>query len=260
MIWSPAMISIARSCRRQWGLRYGVIPPSATARRPARVTAQPPEHARLGTLAHAGVEAAYLAAQHARVVLAGSRMDAYEENALLSMNGAALELDLAEQDVYAAQDDVVRTLAALPAPLPDAVLGVEKAMHAILPSGRHMRGRADLILKTGRNTAHIRDWKRKSAKSLPRPDDLLLDDALGFYAYAQYRQDPTMLVSVGLYSLRDQVEVYREFPPEAALAAARKFDDLIDSVESDETLLPTPRGGNCESCPVATSCPKWKDG
>lgn len=254
MIWSPAMITVARSCRHQWALRYGRLT-MTLSRQGGKTAGQPPVHARLGTLAHIGVESAYLAAQNALMHLAGARMDLYENNAILSMTGAALELDLDDQDVFETQDDVVRTLRALPAPMPRSVLGVEKDLFAILPSGRRMRGRADLILATGRRTVHIRDWKRKRVKAFPRPDDLLSDDALGFYAYAQYRQNPETFVTVGLYSVRDQVEVSREFPYEAAMAKAADFDALIDSIEDDEELLPTPRGGNCSSCPVVAACP-----
>lgn len=248
------MIAVARSCRRQWGLRYGAIT-ADLPRRHGKTDALKSLPQRLGILAHAGMEAAYLAAQHAPLALAGARMSTFESNAMLSMNGVALELDLDEQDLFEAQDDVLRTLRTLPAPLPGAVRGIEQDMQALLPSGREMRGRADLILATGRRTVHIRDWKRKRTKALPRPDDLLSDDALGFYAYAQYRQDPDIQVTVGLYSLRDQDEVFREFPYEAALAKARDFDTLIDSVEADEVLLPTLRGGNCVDCPVLPACP-----
>jgi hypothetical protein len=255
------------SCPRQWGLRYGVLEalvPGSDRRASEAFSALPPTASKLGTLAHVGMQAAYTAASLAQWHVDDASMTPYTRsmspyirNALTSMKGAAIGLGLTDADRTEAEDDVVRTLRALPMPAQRSVLGVERESVVCLPSGRVFRGVPDLKLIAAAHTVHVRDWKRKRFEKLPKAAELLDDLPLAMYAYLVYQEFPDVDVTVGLYSLRSQREVSLPMPYAAAMAMAYKVDALIAVAEADEELFPTPRGGNCQRCPVIHGCPLW---
>lgn len=258
-VWSPSMVECYISCPRAWGLIYGaLIPLSAPSFQMDGNSASSPEpHLRKGTLAHIGMQVAYERAREGRIRLVGATMAQYEQDALRAIDDHVPEFDLDEIGLGDVKDDVIRTLRALPAPLPHAVFGVERHAKVALPSGRTMQGVIDLALVVGSGALHVRDWKHTRYTRLPKPDALLDDGKMGFYAYALYQSAEVYAVSVGLYSLRDQREVFREMPYPAAARLMRRYDEVIDRAELDSVLPPTPRGGNCQPCPVRKLCPLW---
>lgn len=255
-IWSASAALEYISCPRQWAVRHGVLS-TLSPRKPGARSKSAPMSSRLGTLAHVGMQAAYTAASMAQWHVGDASMTPYVQNALISMKGAAIDLDVSDADVAEVEDDVIYSLRALPAPTRGSILSVERESVVRLPSSRLFRGVIDLKMVTGVKTVHVRDWKRKKIEKLPKPVELLDDLPMAMYAYMVYQELPDVEVTVGLYSLRSQREVFLPMPYAAALAMAQKVDELIVKAESDTELVPTPRGGNCQRCLVANSCPVW---
>lgn len=265
LVWSPSMVARYISCPRSWALQYGILTPFVVAARQHGKTSayqrqRPSLSRRMGTLGHHGMQAAYEAAQSAPLRVIGATMDRYIPSAFAAIDAHAEELDIDEMNVALVKDDVLRTLRILPVPLPKAVLGVERRVQVDLPGGTPMRGDIDLALRVGQGAVHIRDWKRTPVNRLPTSEELLTDGKMGFYAYSQYVTGAARSVSVGLYSLRDQREVYREMPYSTARAVVNKLEAVIRTAEIDGVLRPTPRGGNCTGCPVLAACPLWANG
>ena len=268
-MWSPSMVNRYTSCPRAWALIYGRLVPLSALTLSLRdlpeggqglelsrgsVTGGDTRAQSAGTLAHVGMEAAYLAARDLSLRTVGMRMERFEHIALSAMDAARGELD--EEGVEFARECVVLTLRALPAPLPSAVLGVESRTRLDLPSGRLMQGIIDLALSTGHHVVHVRDWKLTRYRRLPKSRDLLDDGKMAFYAYSLYRSGAES-VTVGLYSLSDQREVIAEMPEAAVVNRMRRYDGVINAAEADREFRPTPRDNNCSSCPVRSSCPVW---
>jgi hypothetical protein len=154
--------------------------------------------------------------------------------------------------------EVSQVLDRLPVPRPSAVLGVEHELVVPTPSGRMERGVLDLVLQVGFDAIHIRDWKRRRLKSLPKSTELAHDDALGFYAYAARQYWPwARRVSVGLYSTLDNREVSADVSASAAAEVVAGHDVLAERAEGDREHRPTPDGSNCNECPVRPDCPLW---
>lgn len=264
LVWSPSMVAKYISCPRAWALQYGILTPFASAARKVGKTsadrrARPPLRQRMGTLAHYGLQAAYEAAATAPLRVIGATMDRYISVVRRAMDAHVAELDIDEMTVALIKDDVLSTLRILPVPLADAVLGVEQKMQAQLPGGTPMQGVIDLALRVGQGVVHIRDWKLTPWARLPSHDELLADGKMAFYAYAWYLKGADQ-VSIGLYSLRDQREVYREIPYATARAVVERQEAVIRAAETDGVLRPTPRKGNCRDCPVRLACPLWANG
>lgn len=261
LVWSPSMVARYTSCPRAWALMYGVLTPFVgLARHEGKASPQPSLAKRLGTLGHHGMQAGYEVAASAPLRVIGATMDRYAPVVFARIDEMAAELDIDEMNVAYVKDDVLSTLRILPVPLPDAVLGVERKVKVTLPGGAEMQGIIDLALRVGQGATHVRDWKRTPLARLPSPKELLTDGKMGFYAYSQYVTGEADRVSVGLYSLRDQREVYREMPFDAAQAVIDRQEAIIEKAETDGVLRPTPRGGNCRDCPVRSSCPLWANG
>jgi len=265
LVWSPSMVAKYTSCPRMWALQYGILTPfMASARQHGKTSEhqrrQPSLASRLGTLAHHGMQAPYEVAASAPLRVIGATMDRYIPVAFEAIDARAVELDIDEMNVALVKDDVLHTLRILPVPLPKAILGVEQRVQVNLPGGTPMRGDIDLALWVGRKAVHIRDWKRIAVNRLPSPDELLSDGKMAFYAYSQYITGVADGVSVGLYSLRDQREVYREMSYGTAKAVVERQEAIIRTAETDGVLRPTPRGGNCQRCPVIAACPLWANG
>lgn len=262
LVWSPSMVARYTSCPRAWALKYGILTPFASARQGGKASAAPlpslPK--RLGTLGHYGMQAAYEVAASAPLRVIGATMDRYVAVAFERIDAMAIELSIDEMNVALVKDDVLSTLRVLPVPLPAAVLGVERKVKVTLPGGTPMQGVVDLALRVGRGAVHVRDWKRTPLAKLPSANELLRDGKMGFYAYSQYATGEADRVSVGLYSLRDQREVYRDMPFNVAKAVVERQEAIIRTAETDGVLRPTPRGGNCQDCLVLRSCPLWANG
>lgn len=265
-VWSPSRVLTYRSCPRQEFLRYrrgGHAPERA-----AEATTDAPEVAtklRLGTITHAGLEAAYRAAAGlSRELKNPGQMSRFADQAMAAIDAAWDRLGMPDEGIdgfelnLSIQSEVFDVLARLPVPRPSAVLGVEHELLVPTPSGRMMRGVLDLALQIGPDAMHIRDWKRRSLKSLPKREELPRDDALAFYRYAASFYWPHLRrVSVGLYSTISNREVIVEVPLLVAREVVTGHDLLAEKAEADRVRQPTPDGENCTHCRVRNDCPLW---
>lgn len=251
--WSPSQARMYRECPRQWWFRHVSD---------ARSTVRMPMHLLVGTAAHAGMEAAYRAAAAAPILMPVS-MSLFRDEALGAVEAKWEALGVGTLDEAALPevlDRVSSTLDALPVPHPKAVLGVELDMEAVAPWGTPLRVTADLVLRTGRDSVHVRDWKYRSVKSLPAAEDLLDDDQLGVYrALVAQRWPWVRTVTAGLYSVVSAREVPVEFPEAAATEALARLESTAEKAESDSTWTPTPSPDVCGSCRFVSVCPVWTD-
>lgn len=268
-VWSPSRVLVYRSCPRQEFLRYrrgthtSAAATAATTDSPTAAT-----KLRLGTITHAGLEAAYrLAAAGAAppgAQMSGQRMSVFADAAMAAINEAWDSLGMPTEGVdgfelmAAIESEVFDVLARLPIPRPSYVLGIERELVVPTPSGRVMRGVLDLALQIGPDALHIRDWKRRSLRSLPKSTELPRDDALAFYRYAASFLWPHLpRVSVGLYSTINNREVTSDAPLLVAEQVVVGHDVLATKAEADREHTPTPDGENCTYCPVRNDCPVW---
>jgi PD-(D/E)XK nuclease superfamily protein len=267
-VWSPSRVLSYRSCPRQEFLRYrrgpqGPLP----AELPTTATTEEPRGASklvLGTVTHAGLEAAYRVAAGMTVHLSGSRMSMFAETAMEAVNTAWDRLGLPAEGVegfelmHSIESEVFDVLSRLPVPTPASIVGIEHELLVPTPSGRMERGTLDLALRTGADSLHIRDWKRRRLRNLPKSTELPRDDALGFYAFAARRYWPwARRVSVGLYSTLDNREVTADLTLPVATEVVIGHDVLAEIAEGDRERRPTPDGDNCTHCSVRNDCPLW---
>lgn len=267
-VWSPSRVLSYRSCPRQEFLRYRRGPQAPLpAELPATATTEEPRGASklaLGTVTHAGLEAAYRVAAEMTVHLSGSRMSMFAETAMDAVNAAWDRLGLPAEGVEgfelmnSIESEVFDVLARLPVPVPSSIVGIEHELLVPTPSGRMERGTLDLALRTGEDSLHIRDWKRRRLRNLPKSTELARDDALGFYAFAARRYWPwARRISVGLYSTLDNREVSQDCPLPVATEVVISHDVLAEIADGDRHREPTPDGENCTHCSVRDDCPLW---
>ena len=248
--WSPSALRAYRTCPRQWHLRYKDSRPGKRA----EALDTPPSHLRMGTAAHAGLEAAYMAARDALNWSPGTRMMIYGDEAVDAIRAAWERLEL-ESSSAQIEDEVSRTLDALPVPRPEAVLGVELEIRNEV-EGYPFVNVLDLALRTGARAIHIRDWKRRSLRTLPRVTELPDDPAMCSYRLAVAERFPwARRVTVGLYSLVNHVEVVADLPLARAAHVMSGEVAIIEQAEDDTSWIPTPDGRNCGSCSVRSRCP-----
>jgi CRISPR/Cas system-associated exonuclease Cas4 (RecB family) len=249
--WSPSQARMYRDCPRQWWFRHvnGATPTSRMA-----------SHLLVGTAAHAGLEQAYRSAATFPGYLPGL-MSRYQGEALdaVTAKWEALGIQTADEAALpAVLDRVASTLDALPVPHPKAILGVELDMKAPAPWGTPLAVSADLVLRTGRDSVHVRDWKYRNVSSLPAAEDLLDDDQLGVYrALVAQRWPWVHTVTAGLYSIISAREVLVEFPESAAIEALARVESTAERAESDRVWTPTPSPSVCGSCRFVSLCPVW---
>lgn len=265
-VWSPSRVLTYRSCPRQEFLRYRRG--SHAPQRVTSATTDAPEAAiklRLGTISHAGLEAAYrMAARMTREFTPRRMMSTFADDAMAAIDEAWDRLGMPDEGVdgyelnLSVQSEVFDVLARLPVPRPTSVLGVEFPLLVPTPSGRTEKGVLDLALQIGPDALHIRDWKRRSMKSLPKSTDLPRDDALAFYRYAASFYWPwARRVSVGLYSTLANREVIADAPLLIAREVVTGHDLVAELAEGDRVRKPTPDGSNCNDCRVRADCPLW---
>lgn len=249
--WSPSQARMYRDCPRQWHFRH-VVGAEPTERMSA--------HLLVGTAAHAGLEAAYRAAAAAPAALPMSMLMFWSEAAdAVAAKWTALGIDTPDEAALpAVLDHVHATLGALPMPHPKAVLGVEVELAGTAPWGTPLAAAADLVLRTGPDSVHVRDWKYRKLTSLPSEKDLLDDDQLGTYrALVAQRWPWVRTVTAGLFSVISAREVWAEFPDAAATEALARIESTAEHAESDRVWTPTASPNVCGSCRFVSLCPLW---
>lgn len=280
-IWSPSRVLSYRSCPRQEALRYrrgsGADPSARTpataseeALAPQREAPQREATKRLlGTVTHVALQAAYEAAAAMVVHYGNVRMSMFAEVATAALYdawqraglpfGPSVDEPTADAELLAQiESEVFDVLARLPVPRPDAIVAVEHELVVPTPGGRVMTGTLDLALRIGPDSLHIRDWKRRALRSLPKSTELPRDDAMAFYAFAARTYWPwARRVSVGLYSTITNREVSADVPLAVAESVVLGHDLLAEKADADRERRPTPDGTNCTHCTVRDECPVW---
>lgn len=255
-VWSPTKVLAYRTCPRQWLLRYRVADPL----RRAAMTAEAPLVMLLGTVAHLGLQAAYETAKAGFGPLGEQMMSVYAEAAMAAIRTACVDFGIDEErEAAQLEDEVFAVLHRLHRPRPAAILGVELQLDDEV-EGIPFTNVVDLILQTGPDSLHIRDWKRKNVKALPLTVDLPDDPQLCSNRHAVARHFPwAKTVTVGLYSLISNREVSAELPLARARRVMAGEAATTRKAESDTLCMPKPDGQNCQRCMVKAACPVWTD-
>lgn len=265
-LWSPSQILRYRSCPRQWNeLRGGGV----------RSPGPPKPYRAVGIAVHAGLSTAYREAALATGHRGGQVMSLFSELALEALDAEWARLypglddpEWTEQSPEEATllryyhneavTTLVLTLTRLPVPQPSAVLAVERRMVIESVTGFREQVIPDLVLRTGQDSAHVRDWKRTKVNKLPRAAELHAHDQLGPYSLAVRQVLPGVRkITVGLYSTTSRREVVAEMPAEAAEHVLDIHEEIARAAESAVHYPATPDGYNCSGCPVRTGCPAW---
>lgn len=251
--WSPSAIISARTCPQQWFRTYG------PGRQPPSGDGRAIEHLALGIAQHAALETAYSHAALATAHRPGT-MDRFLGNAVETLAHQWRTLRLPEDDALQAQAvaEIGATLEALPVPHPRNVLGIESDLRFTGRSGTPFKARLDLVLRTGADEIHIRDWKRTGLSSLPKFDDLADDVQLCQQRVAVSEQWPwARRVTVGLFSISSAAET-RPFELTLERALYRLDGHEVTAHETETaSMYPTRKGEACGSCRVRPQCPAF---
>jgi len=263
VVWSVSQSATWR-CPLQWWFRYrGQVP-----------AAQPDAFERVrGRAEHVAMEAAYKAAAADSAWEPGVRMERHWEVATEALRAYWTTTDpqVAESDVHRAVEDVTAVLDTLPAPRPDAVLGVEKPVvveWTVEGFTVMIKGVIDLALWLG-VMAHVRDWKHNTIGE-PRdsPQLAVYDQGMRDEAWERGKD---IRVGVGLYSIRQNREVAevlpdrrrRELLHKLVYDAASAYDAMGDELAGASVLAafpPKPDPDMCGSCPFRSYCPETSAG
>lgn len=257
--WSASRTHQWRTCRRQF-----LLGPVLRAQ-----PAQPDATSRLiGRIGHGGIQAAYetwcAESSPARWrALDGRTMIEFFSDAYAAMERHPDTVLAKGPDWKRVVQDVFRTLSALPIPHPDAILGVEKGFSISLwPSPpRKVNGVIDLILRTGFDSLHIRDWKQRDADTEPHRNVQLAI----YVRAAQYFYPWAKNITVGLYGITTQRETVVTIPPDAlesllggterdCRAALTAVEELSNGRSIDQ-LFPAASGEHCTRCTMRSYCP-----
>lgn len=255
-VWSPTKIRRYRTCPAQWRMMEEL-----PRGRRADFDLDLALPLKLGIISHAGMQAAYeMARDGLRPYRPDEFMSVYSDAALDAVARAADGFGLGETfELVQVEEEVLAALERLPRPRPSAVIGIECQLDDVV-DGVPIVNVLDLILQTGATSLHLRDWKRRSIKSLPLSAALPDDPQLCSYRSAVARHFPwATRVTVGLYSLISNREVTAELPLSRALGTMAGEIATTRKAEEDTLCRPTPDGGNCERCPVKAQCPVWTD-
>lgn len=259
-VWSPSAIISARTCPLQWFMTYG---PGRTPDSPLNDKRRLPQNKALGMAMHSALEVAYECVRQEfprDTHDPQARMSRYLDRAVTALAGRWRNLLLPEDDALQAQlvAELGAVLDSLPTPHPLTVIGVEETIHFTGRSGTPFKAILDLVLRTGHEEIHIRDWKRKSISSLPKAVELLDDVQLCEQRVAVAQRWPwARTVTVGLFSTISCSEVGPiELPLERALYRLDGHEVTAHRTEMAESY-PARKGGACGSCAVRPQCPAF---
>jgi hypothetical protein len=254
IVWSPTKVLRYRTCPRQWALM------ETRPRGPrAEYDLDLALPLKLGIVEHSAMQAAYEAARDGlRLYRAGEYMAVYSDAALDALNAALEGFGLAESaEAAQLEEEVLAVLDRLPRPRPGAIIGIEQRLDNVI-DGVPFTNILDLILQTGATSLHLRDWKRRNIKDLPKTLELLDNPQMCSYRSAVARHFPwATRVTVGLYSLISNREVSVELPLARAEETMAGEVATTRKAEQDTVSRPTPDGSNCQRCPVKAQCPVW---
>lgn len=258
IVWSPSAIISARACPLQWYRTYG----------PGRVTGDRrdiPRNRALGMVMHSALESAYEQARQGsdgcavlRAHVPGT-MDRFLDGAVETLLSRWRNLLLPDDDALKAHlvAELGAVLESLPVPRAAAILGVEEQIEFTGWSGTPFKAILDLVLRTGPESLHIRDWKRKSIKSLPHGEKLLDDVQLCEQRVAAAQRWPwAHTVTIGLFSTTACGEIVAELPLDRAQYRLDGHEVTAHRMETAEQYPPV-KGHACGGCPVRPQCPAF---
>jgi RecB family exonuclease len=242
--WSVSREWLWDACPRQYSLRY------LRGARPAQPVA--PNRAR-GIVAHAGMEGAYRAAQEEGPRESGLMLDFAQESRLSMMDTQEWrELSTAERgDILTLVEDCLESL---PTPHATSILGVECAVDMTL-DGLDVTAILDVVLRTGRRSLHVRDYK---TSALPRkPDELESNMQLAVCALAASQRWPWAdTITVGLYSLPKRREIIHRLSRKSVATLVRHLVAQAERAHARESFPATP-GDHCATCRFRSYCPEF---
>lgn len=217
-----------------------------------------PEHMRIGTAVHAALEAALLARRADVDGPAGGTLEPYAAAARAALLAAwqAEGLSLQGGAYDNALGAVLGTLAALPAPAPADILGVEWRLEAVTDAGTPVVIIIDLALATGPTGIRIVDWKHRSH---PRDRlEILYDLQLNFYAAIVADTRPDLdAITIGQYYPPVQAGVAVAAQPQWMRSAVEQIDAVAERILSETDWRPRV-GDHCAGCPwQRAGCPAW---
>lgn len=255
LVWSPSAVIAARNCPRQWSLGYG--PGRLREDRGSLSEAQ-----RLGMVMHSALEVPYRLVR--RELLHGhrpGRMSRYLAESIRAMESRWRSLLLPEDETLQVHliAELGAVLESLPVPHPANVLGVEEQIGFTGSSGTPFKAILDVVVRTGPTSIHIRDWKRKTFDSLPKPEGLLDDVQLCQQRVAAHERWPWAdTVTVGLFSTRSCLEAGPVvLPLERAQYRVSGHELTAYRMESSGQHPPM-RGPACVSCVFRQGCPAFR--
>jgi len=218
-----------------------------------------PEHVRVGTAVHAALEAALLARQ-ADPSAAPGTLEPYAPDARTALKQAwdREGLPWTEGGYDNALGAVLGTLAALPAPAPADILGVEWRIETNTLAGTPLVIVIDLALRTGPTAARVVDWKHRS-----RPRDrieILYDWQLNLYAWVLAAMLRADTITIGQYYPPVQTGVAVPAQPRWMDSAVEQIDAVAERILTEQEWRPRV-GDHCAGCPwQAAHCPAWPQG
>lgn len=252
-VWSSSLVQLYRRCPRAWWItQCSGLTGHASA----------PEHWRRGTVAHAGMQGAYEACRDdadAALSRGRTRMvtfyDAADEALCAAWEAERMPDDPVARDVL--REQVRTVLTTLRIPRAGNILGVEREVRAEM-DGVPIRSYMDLVLRTGPDAVHVRDWKTFSA--LPTVGELRRQVQLPLYGWMARNEWPwARHVSVSIYSIPANAEVAVELTGPDLSLVEHAVLDTVGASEEDELFLPQPSEW-CDSCAARSVCPVWNPG
>lgn len=245
--WSSSLIQQYQRCPLSWW----------ASTRAGRGTGLAPVHWRRGSVAHAGMEAAY----NARIRW-GSRppprtMEFFYGAADDAIHEAWDELEMPDDPAMleGVRENVRIVLATLPVPHPSNLIGVEAELHVVIDGRIRVRSFLDLVLRVAPDWVHVRDWKTYSA--LPTEEELRNGIQLPLYAYQARQAYPwARRVSVSIYSIPANAERTVELTDGDLDRLVERVVGIVDTAEADEVCQPIPSEW-CDTCSIKQDCPVW---
>lgn len=255
--WSVSAAALYRDvCPRQWSYRHGPhkLPPAPRSSSPT------PIHLARGKILHAGIAAAYTEAARELATtpggLAGARMSRYATAARRAI-GQAWEAEGQPGD----SDDVLEILALMrdllisrPVPARHGIYAVERRIRARLDSGRAVVAIPDLVLRTGKGTVRVVDWK---TGAIDGPAETLRSQQLLVYAWLIAAADHSVTaVEIELHSIRRAIGHPVTPTPAQVADAVNRLDRTAARAEADTECAPRV-GPHCTGCPFRQVCPAF---
>lgn len=263
--WSVSQTHAMAECPRAWWLRYVAKAQPAQPR---------PVKQLIGSAIHAGLEAAYRAAQAdipptGSVPRAGLPLSTTHGLAALAAFSAYWDANGAGVREYEREDAerlLLELLDVLITPHVREILGVEEKFNLrLFPQEPNLspvtvHGVMDLVLNTSRpdeKSILIRDWKLGPVPTDER--ELQRNTQLCTYAGAAMHLWPWVRkITVALYSIRERREIRTELHPDSIEHAAKELahDAKTAHIRAETKWVEPITGEHCGGCRFRSYCPK----